>query len=57
MNNKYKKDNLPGHVALLQSLDCILVPGHALPMPTGLGLVQVRYLFCLPPPHVTEQAP
>ena len=57
MSNEYDIDNLPGQVALLQSLNCVLVPGHVLPFPTGLGLVQVRDLLCLPPPQVTEQAP
>ena len=29
-------------------------PWHRFPLPRGLGLLQDRVLFLLPPPHVTE---
>ena len=51
------KDDLLGHSPLLQVVDDEELPGQVSPPPNGSGLVQVRVLVLVPPPHDTEQAP
>lgn len=52
--------SLLGHGSSLQDWTSLLSPAHSRPPFRGGGLVQVRDLFCVPPPHVTlhsSQAP
>ena len=47
----------PGQVLELHACFSLSEPSQDFPPLEGLGLSQVRTLFCIPPPHVTEHAP
>ena len=44
---------LRSHLLVLHSLVSCWSPSHFFPSPSGLGLLQYRFLICSPPPHVT----